>query len=67
MFLVTTALTEFWDTSDRMVFLGEWCKLYKESHKWEHLSYEDAPFFANDIVKITNKNCYLGFEFIKEY
>lgn len=28
IFLATTALEEFWDTTKPMVFLGEWCLLY---------------------------------------
>ncbi len=53
MFLATTALTEFWDTSDdKIIFLGEWCKLYSESHQWKHLPHEDAPFLWNNVDRI---------------
>ncbi|EKD71459.1 MAG: hypothetical protein ACD_46C00181G0024 [uncultured bacterium] len=37
MFLALTAIEECWDTSQPMLFLGEWCKDYKRKHIWEKL------------------------------
>lgn len=37
VFLATTALEEFWDTSKLIVFLGEWCKRYSRRAIWENL------------------------------
>lgn len=38
VFLATTALEEFWDTSRSIVFLGEWCLLYRRRSFWEPLN-----------------------------
>ena len=34
-FLTTTALEEFWDTTQPLVFLGEWCRRYSRREAWE--------------------------------
>lgn len=39
LFLATTALDAFWDQSKPILFLGEWCKPYKNKHQWENLNY----------------------------
>lgn len=36
-FLATTALDEFWDPSQPLVFLGEWCCRYSRRASWENL------------------------------
>lgn len=38
VFLATTALEEFWDTTKPMVFLGEWCLLHGRRSFWEPLN-----------------------------
>lgn len=50
VFLATTALEEFWDTTKPIVFLGEWCMLYSRSDIWKNLDYQvlKSPFdYAN--------------------
>ncbi len=37
VFLATTALEEFWDTTMPMIFLGEWCRRYSRKSYWEPL------------------------------
>lgn len=44
MFLATTAIEEFWDKNSKIIFLGEWCKLFNRKEEWMLLKYEDAPF-----------------------
>lgn len=39
-FLAATALENTWDTSQPMLFLGEWCKLYDRKSIWENLDTE---------------------------
>lgn len=43
VFLATTALEEFWDTSKPIVFLGDWCKRYSRRSFWEPLEGERLP------------------------
>lgn len=38
VFLATTALEEFWDTTKPIVFLGEWYLLYSHRSFWEPLN-----------------------------
>lgn len=46
IFLATTALEEFWDTTKPIVFLGEWCLLYGRRSFWEPLNGQclESPF-----------------------
>ena len=37
VFLATTALEEFWDTSKPILFLGPWCLRYRRRSFWESL------------------------------
>lgn len=48
MFLVTTAFEDFWDKSQKILFLGEWCKLYKRKEEWEKLDYKVLPYHWDD-------------------
>jgi putative transferase (TIGR04331 family) len=45
MFLATTAIDEFWDTSDSatIVFLGGWCRLYARSADWKEFGSQVLP------------------------
>jgi len=44
MYLATTAIKEFWDPSQRMIFLGEWCRIYSHHQEWEGLNYKIMPY-----------------------
>jgi putative transferase (TIGR04331 family) len=48
MFLATTAITEFWDKNDQLVFLGEWCKSYDHPEEWMNSNNLDIPFLWNN-------------------
>lgn len=40
MLLVTTALEKTWGKNEEILFLGDWCKLYKRKNAWkERISY----------------------------
>ena len=43
MFLVTTANQKFWKTDEKILFLGEWCKIYDQKHIWSKLDHETLP------------------------
>lgn len=43
MFLATTALSEFWDKEQEILFLGPWCLRYSEKARWQDLSYRVLP------------------------
>lgn len=44
MFLATTSLDEFWDTSEKILFAGEWCKLYDNRQRNDSLDSETFPY-----------------------
>jgi putative transferase (TIGR04331 family) len=43
VFLATTALEEFWDTTKPIVFLGDWCLRYSRRRVWEPLAGQVMP------------------------
>lgn len=48
MFLITTADQRFWKTDEPVLFLGEWCKLYKERATWSRLEHQVVPYHWDD-------------------
>lgn len=59
MFLATTALSDYWDRSQKILFLGEWCKSYSKKQIWQDLSYETLPYHWDDRVKLFKDYLYL--------
>ncbi|OFZ97455.1 MAG: hypothetical protein A3H35_11925 [Betaproteobacteria bacterium RIFCSPLOWO2_02_FULL_62_17] len=53
VFLATTALEEFWDTTKPIVFLGEWCLLYGRRSYWEPLDGRllESPFDNSEAAR----------------
>ena len=48
MFLATTAISDFWDESSDILFLGKWCLSYNKRNEWEGLSYQILPYPWDD-------------------
>ncbi len=48
MFLITTANQKYWKTDEKVLFLGEWCKLYKDKEIWARMDHETLPFHWED-------------------
>ena len=44
MFLATTALSEFWETEEKVLLLGRWCFPHDKHNELEGLSYEVLPY-----------------------
>lgn len=59
MFLITTADQRFWKTDGKILFLGEWCKLFSQKASWENLSYEVLPYHWDDRQKLYDDYLYL--------
>ena len=59
MFLATTANQNFWKTDEKILFLGEWCKLYDQKHIWSKLDYEILPSPWEEREKLNNRHTYL--------
>jgi putative transferase (TIGR04331 family) len=59
-FLATTALEEFWDVTGKVLFLGDWCKLYSRRERWEELEAEVLPYHWDDRRKLLADFSYLS-------
>ena len=59
MFLVTTANQNFWKTGEKILFLGEWCKLYDQKHIWSKLDYETLPSHWEDTERLNHRYTYM--------
>ncbi|MCK9376418.1 MAG: LIC12162 family protein [Syntrophobacterales bacterium] len=58
MFLATTALAEFWDVTDRLLFLGPWCTLSSQADRWSHLDYQILPSPWDDRERLHRAGLY---------
>ena len=47
-FLITTAEKQTWKIEEPIVFLGDWCKLYKDKDSWEKLNYKTNYLHENN-------------------
>ncbi len=59
MFLATTADQRFWKQDEKILFLGEWCKVFDQKQVWEKLDYEVLPYHWNDRKKLYEDYQYL--------
>ena len=50
--LATTALEPSWPSSDPILFLGEWCRLYERREQWSQLDAEVLPYHWDDRRKL---------------
>ncbi|MBT5471331.1 MAG: hypothetical protein HOK41_12070 [Nitrospina sp.] len=60
MFLATTADHRFWKKDEKILFLGEWCRLYDQKEIWSELDYEILPYHWNDRQRL-----YSDFKYLK--
>lgn len=49
--LVTTARENTWGEAEKILFLGEWCKLYDRRHIWMQRDHNTMPFHWDDRTK----------------
>ena len=59
VFLATTALEEFWDTTKPIVFLGDWCLRYSRRNVWEPLNGEVLQGIWKDKKRFIEAYIYL--------
>lgn len=58
-YLVTTPIKDTWPEKGKIIFLGEWCKLYSKKSEWEKLDYHTLPYHWDDRIKFENDFEYL--------
>jgi putative transferase (TIGR04331 family) len=44
MFLATTSNQDYWNKDKKILFLGEWCKLYSQKHVWQNLQHQTLSY-----------------------
>jgi putative transferase (TIGR04331 family) len=59
LFLATTADQAFWNQNEKILFLGEWCKVFDQKQVWEKLDYEVLPYHWNNRKKLYEDYKYL--------
>lgn len=60
MFLVTTTDGRTWKKDEKLLFLGEWCKLFVKREEWSKLDYEVLPYHWDDSKKLYMDYLYLN-------
>jgi putative transferase (TIGR04331 family) len=60
MFLALTADERYWDTRQKILFLGEWCRRYDWKTAWEFLPSEILDYPWNDRAKLYADYRYLN-------
>jgi putative transferase (TIGR04331 family) len=59
LFLATTADQRFWKKDEKILFLGEWCKVFDQKQVWDKLDYEVLPYHWDDRNKLYEDCKYL--------
>ncbi len=57
--LVTTAVEETWGQKQNILFLGDWCKLYKQRENWNKKVHDTVRYQGKDQNKFTIDHEYL--------
>jgi putative transferase (TIGR04331 family) len=60
LFLATTADQRFWKKDEKILFLGEWCKLFNQKPIWSQLEHEVLPYHWQSREKYFQDNIYLS-------
>lgn len=58
-FLVTTSDERTWKTDEKILFLGEWCKLLSRRNIWDQLDYKVLPYHWDDRNRLLSDYNYL--------
>jgi len=59
MFLVLTADQRFWKNDEKILFLGEWCRLYRNKPDWFELDAEVLPYHWDNRAKYRQDYAYV--------
>jgi putative transferase (TIGR04331 family) len=60
MFLITTADKNTWKSDEKILFLGEWCRLYNEENIWGKLDAAVLPYHWDDRAQMLQDYHYLN-------
>ena len=59
-YLITTADENTWTKKEKILFLGEWCKLYERKEVWSNLTYVDFTYHWDDRQKLESDYAYIN-------
>ena len=59
MFLALTSDQRFWKSDEKILFLGEWCRLYRDRSVWSALDIEVLPYHWDDREKLGKDYLYV--------
>jgi len=59
MNLITTANKRTWGENNSVVFLGEWCRIYKEKNAWSKLEHKVLPYHWDN-----RERCYSDYKYL---
>ena len=59
MFLALTSDQRFWKSDEKILFLGEWCRLYRDKSVWSALDAEVLPYYWDDRVRFKKDYFYI--------
>jgi len=65
LFLATTADQRYWKKDEKLLFLGEWCKEYKDNGLSSIGSYETLDYHWKDCSKFDDDNKFLDYVYEK--
>jgi putative transferase (TIGR04331 family) len=52
VFLATTGDPRLWDTGQKILFLGEWCRLHDQRDRWQALDHDVLPYPFDDRARL---------------
>ena len=59
MFLGTTANHNYWDKEQKILFLGEWCRIYSQNPIWSKINHEVLPSNWDNVEQFEVRFSYL--------
>jgi putative transferase (TIGR04331 family) len=59
LFLATTANHHYWDKNQKVLFLGEWCRVYNQKSIWSKVNHDVLPSPWNDTEQFDKHYSYL--------
>ena len=60
LYLVTTSIQETWPKNSKIIFLGDWCKVFSQRKDWSNLNYSTPIYHWDDRKKLHKDYLYLN-------
>ncbi|MDB9976204.1 hypothetical protein OAE24_08575, partial [Candidatus Thioglobus sp.] len=60
LYLVTTSIQETWPKNSKIIFLGDWCKVFSQRKDWANLDSSTPMYHWDDRKKLYKDYLYLN-------